>query len=196
VHRRCGSHPDRFNRRRVPDDGRELRSQFRLLWQRKAAATLLDRSERAERWLALDLNHNGKIDNGQELFGNATAQPGPAVQRLGFKALARYDTPEYGGNRDGVIDSKDYIYSRLLVWVDRNHNGVSDAGELMTLQQAGVTAISLDYQDAHYTDQYGNQFRYRAGVQFAGAEGKQNWAYDVVLLSPSLPAAPGGSGHE
>jgi hypothetical protein len=136
-------------------------------------------------WLALDLNHDGKIDNGQELFGNAMPSPGPAGTRLGFKALAVYDAKRYGGNGDGVIDAKDAIYSRLRIWVDKNHNGLTDAGELITLQQAGLKSISLDYTQIPYTDIFGNQFRYRAKVTWANPKdkGAQQWAYDVVLVS-------------
>lgn len=145
-------------------------------------------------WLALDRNGNGKIDNGQELFGNATFQPGAAAQRLGFKALAIYDTPQFGGNGDGVISGKDFIFSKLRVWVDMNHNGLTEPGELITLQQAGIQSISLDYHDAHYTDAEGNQFRYRARVSFTDQKlnAKDHWAYDVILLSSDLPIAKGG----
>jgi hypothetical protein len=145
-------------------------------------------------WLALDLNHDGKIDNGQELFSNAMASPVPLAQRMGFKALAVYDTHAYGGNGDGVIDAKDAIYSKLLIWVDKNHNGVTDPGELMTLQQAGIKSISVNYQDAHNTDAYGNQFRYRAQVVWTdpSENARQHWAYDVILVSQPAPSG----GHE
>jgi hypothetical protein len=56
----------------------------------------------------------------------------------GFAALAQYDA-----NGDGVIDANDPIYSQLRMWVDVNGNGTVDAGELETLQQAGVASISL-----------------------------------------------------
>jgi hypothetical protein len=142
-------------------------------------------------WLALDLNHNGKIDNGEELFSNVTPQPGLSAQHLGFKALAQYDDPKFGGNGDGVIDAKDAIYSKLLIWVDKNHNGVTDPGELMTLRGAGIKSIAVNYEDAHYPDIYGNQFRYRAKVVWTAASknARQGWAYDVVLVTP--PASGG-----
>jgi hypothetical protein len=145
-------------------------------------------------WLALDLNHDGKIGNGQELFGNAMPSPGLAAERLGFKALAVYDTRKYGGNGDGVIDAKDAIYPKLLIWVDKNHNGISESGELMTLQKAGIKSISLHYHDAHNTDAYGNQFRYRAQVVWTDPKenGRQHWAYDVILVSQPAPSG----GHE
>ena len=134
-----------------------------------------------EAFLAMDRNGNGSIDNGAELFGNGTpAYPSSDVTTPnGFEALKFLELPDYGANLpDETLDANDGSFSRLLLWRDANHNGISEPDELVPASAAGVVAIPTDYKNKRRVDKYGNQFRQRGTVIW---EDGADFCFDVWL---------------
>jgi hypothetical protein len=118
------------------------------------------------------------------LFGSATQQPKPPAgyANNGFNALAVYDRPSNGGNNDGIISPADAVFKKLVLWIDENHDGISQPAELHSLTELHVDSISLDYAESHRVDQYGNAFFYRARVRDAAQRiPADRFAWDVFL---------------
>ena len=104
-----------------------------------------------EGFLVRDLNNNGKIDSGTEMFGNHTVLSSGKTASNGFEALKDLDS-----NGNGKFDASDAAWSQVKVWRDANTNGVVDAGELMTLEDAGIQSIDLNYTYQKEADENGN----------------------------------------
>jgi hypothetical protein len=121
--------------------------------------------------LVRDLNADGKIENGTELFGSATKLADGSTAKDGYQALAELD-----GNADGVIDAQDAGYASLQVWVDGDSDGVTDAGELRGLIEAGVAAINLDAVSSTARDN-GNQLGLTGS--YTATDGTTHAAADV-----------------
>ena len=95
-------------------------------------------------FLAVDKNGNGKIDGIGELFGGT-------AQGAGFAQLAGFDS-----NSDGLVNDADTAFGQLMIWRDVNGNHATDAGELMTLAQAGVSSLTVGYNELPFLDGQGN----------------------------------------
>ena len=126
------------------------------------------RADSDDAFLAIDRNNNGLIDDGSELFGNHTPVYGDrtdVTSSNGFEALKFAEGPSWGASyAEGRITSRDAIFSRLLLWRDRNHNGVSEPDELTPVAGAGVQWIGTDYSTKKRVDKFGNEFRQKAEI--------------------------------
>ncbi len=77
-------------------------------------------------FLAIDKNHNGKIDNGSELLG--------VQNNLGFEELREYNEDE-----NSWIDENDEVFKDLLIWT-KDEQGED---KLIGLGQSGIGALYL-----------------------------------------------------
>lgn len=93
-----------------------------------------------------DLNADGNINNISETLSeyyngvagsNGVAGTKPFVN--GFGALKSLDS-----NNDNQFSNSDAAWNELRVWVDANHDGKTDGGELKTFSDLGITAINLN----------------------------------------------------
>jgi len=134
----------------------------------------------AEGLLALDLNGDGRVTSGRELFGNRSdCASGTCAD--GAAALAVHDD-----NADGRIDQKDAVFGALRIWVDRNHDGRSQPSEVAPLSEHGIKSLSLK---ATYFDQKVPAGRISLSLSVETTAGPRT-AYDVWfdnLASPGFP---------
>ena len=75
---------------------------------------------------------SGKVVSGAQLFGGYTWE---IFWRNGYEPLAVLDA-------DGDAMLRGDELAGIALWFDRNSNGVSDPGEVETLAEAGITALS------------------------------------------------------
>jgi protocatechuate 3,4-dioxygenase beta subunit len=129
-------------------------------------------------FLAIDSNGNGQIDGIGELFGGAS-------KGSGFAKLASYDS-----NGDGLVDATDALFGSLRIWQDANSNGKTDAGELVSLQAAGVASLKVAYTELPFVDANNNLHLERSSVTLSN--GKTADMTDVYFNVDAADAAAAG----
>jgi trimeric autotransporter adhesin len=154
--------------------------------------------------LVRDRNGNGVIDDGTELYGVATRNEHGQRMGNGYAALGLEDS-----NGDGRINAADANWKELKLWVDANHDGKTDAGELHGLADFGVVELNLDYATSDRVDK-GNlvglvsNWTKADGTQHEMADvwfGKERPPLTELLAAPTAellagaPAAESGGSH-
>jgi len=142
----------------------------------------------ADALIALDLNNDGAITTGAELFSNNSACE---ARRCfdGIEALTVHDL-----NRDGVIDVQDPVFTQLLIWRDHNLNGLSELTELSPLATQ-LRSIGLKARhDLAWTDAQGNSAM--RAINATHLTGRELTIHDVwfSLSFNSMPANPRTTG--
>jgi hypothetical protein len=57
----------------------------------------------------------------------------------GYVAMAEQDS-----NADGKLDANDANWKQMQVWVDTDHDGKTDGGELKSLDELGIASLDLN----------------------------------------------------
>jgi hypothetical protein len=121
--------------------------------------------------LVWDPKATGRIESGRQLFGSVTWW---IFWRDGYAALDALDD-----DRDGWLSGEEL--KGLAVWVDRNGNGVSDAGEVMSVESLGVEGIS-----ARWTGRDGASPMNRFGIRLNDGSVVGSWDWVVEPVSNTL----------
>ena len=87
-------------------------------------------------FLVWDHNGNGMIDDNTEMMSEFDRE-GNEVFANGYEKLRHY----FDKDNDGVIAGQEM--QGLMFWVDSNADAQTDAGELKTLDQYGITHIQI-----------------------------------------------------
>lgn len=111
--------------------------------------------------LVLDINQDGQIDSGRELFGNNTYLKDGTLAKNGYLALQELDD-----DHNGIIDSADAIWQQLNVWQDKNSNGKVDSGELLSLDSLKISSIATGYTNSKVIDDNGNTHQQDSSFTF------------------------------
>lgn len=157
---RNGAHFDLNN------DGRAFKASWTKRNSDDAFLVMLDRGD-------------GLVANGSDLFGTSSPKPlgfVPGSEWNGFEALKVWDS-----NGDEKISAADQAWGLLGLWYDRNKNGKSDAGELVSMPNSGIEHISLRYKETPRVDSDGNQFKWKSKVKLTNGDTVK--AFDVYLVS-------------
>ncbi|WP_167740572.1 calcium-binding protein [Eikenella corrodens] len=129
--------------------------------------------------LVYDRNGDGIINNGSELFGDATRLKNGGTAAHGFAALADLDD-----NGDGKIDAADKAFSSLRVWRDLNQDGISQEGELLTLEQAKVRSLSTTFRNTNRSLGDGNTLAQEGS--YTTTDGQTRQMGDLLLANDPL----------
>lgn len=96
--------------------------------------------------LLVQPDKDGKVTSGNQLFGTAGGNAD------GYEKLQKLDAELHGGVARGYLDEQDFETldkqgKGLKVWQDKNTNAETDAGELKSLKELGITRISTTHKN-------------------------------------------------
>ncbi|HEX8308953.1 MAG TPA: putative Ig domain-containing protein [Allosphingosinicella sp.] len=123
-------------------------------------------------FLALDRDGDGIVSEHTDISFVGDL-PG-AVSDL--EGLAAFDS-----DKDGQLDSGDSKYGSFLVWQDLDSDGISEAGEMKSLAESGIAAISLALKPTGQTLQFTDGNVIANTSTFTRSDGTTGSVGDVAL---------------
>ena len=147
-------------------------------------------------FLVMDVNNDGIIDKGEELFGSNMSFED---KNNPFYSLLKLDE-----NGDNKISEKDSAFQKIFIWQDINQNAVFDNDEkLVSLAELDVEAVSLDYAENGFdfervgaiTLNKNNGENIQAEAVMLKIDGLHTQAMDILEETPEIANMPNVQGH-
>ncbi len=118
-------------------------------------------------WLVYDPQRKGEVTSALQMFGGVTFW---LFWETGYDALASLDD-----NGDGVLAGAEL--KGLAIWHDANGNGICDPGEVKSLREYGIVALSCRFErDRNHPDRIAFSPK---GVTFR--DGRTRPTFDLIL---------------
>jgi len=157
-----------------------------------AGVTFADGSDEAIRtaWVAaddallvFDANNSGTVDASREYVFTEWAEAATSD----LAALREvFDT-----NQDDVLDASDDNWDQFKVWQDANSDGVTDEGELKSLDEVGITSIALTYNEtSEASSEAGGDVLVAGQSDVTWADGRVTQAEDTAFAIAAADDAP------
>lgn len=135
---------------------------------------------RDDGFLVFDRDGNGLVSNGGELSFTGD-KPGAKSDLDGLRS--------FDSNGDGEFSAGDEKFGSFRIWRDADSNGVSEAGEMLSLADVGVASINLAGEAVNRTWAWGDNMTINKG-SYTRVDGSTA-AYGDVALNYD-PTARGG----
>jgi hypothetical protein len=112
-------------------------------------------------FVGVDVDHNGRIDNGLELLGGMSPGPNGFATLYWYDGVTNLDATGPGRRPDGMLDAADAFFTKLILWTDLNHNGLSEEDELQSAAYARFVGFATGYTGTNERDAFGNVFTFK-----------------------------------
>ena len=116
-------------------------------------------------FLVWDKNGDGMVNDGTEMFGEATVMSDGKRAENGVEALKDLDS-----DNNNIINQYDELWGELRIWHDENSNGKTEEGELSLLSDWDIQSISLDFAEINLKDEADNKILFESEVVLENGE--------------------------
>ena len=116
-------------------------------------------------FLVWDKNGDGMVNDGTEMFGEATVMSDGKRAENGVEALKDLDS-----DNNNIINQYDELWGELRIWHDENGNGKTEEGELSLLSDWDIQSISLDFAEINLKDEADNKILFESEVVLENGE--------------------------